>query len=255
MDRLVSAFRITSSPRGLVVALAIGAVALGAMFMAVVVPVLNSDATAQPSKPAPLWPSFTLTYAVWERDPRTGAVWLDQTRRISVVNEYDWRDEVLRDAVDPAAVGSYTEFRQGVLITYDAALDDRRVINDIEGTTATQFELTPQLYPRLRFGIGPDLGFAKTSATAPERLAWRRVSSVPCAPAPPRTERGPLVCRDAATPLEEEELVEFDAATAGTGSKGPRAYHGAIPVYGERRIGGEVVRRFEAISFRVESAR
>lgn len=67
---------------------------------------------------ARLWPSFEATYIYQIYDVH-GSPQLDQVRRLSVVNEYNWREEVVFDRLD-GETGSYREFKGSVLTSYNS---------------------------------------------------------------------------------------------------------------------------------------
>jgi hypothetical protein len=65
---------------------------------------------------------FEMEYVYQQFDPRTGAISADETHFLTVTSEWQWRDEIVRDEVDPRRAGSYHEVRNGDYTSYNASL-------------------------------------------------------------------------------------------------------------------------------------
>jgi hypothetical protein len=212
---------------------------------------------------ASIWPPFTIVYTVRDIDPVTGELVIDQTSRAVVEDNYTWRSEVIRDGINPDAVGSYRELRDGVLVEYNAHYGETNRTDVGQGSVVPiTEELSPVTLASLRRGRGPVVGEGWTQATAraPGRVTFEQSATVPCVPEstpapaqvvptpagppppgvvrPKVLPRGPLLCTGAGAAIPVERRIEFDERNSRP------TYDRGIAIFGEQRINGVVVHTY-----------
>ncbi|MBI2761176.1 MAG: hypothetical protein HYX51_07105 [Chloroflexi bacterium] len=227
--------------------LIIAASGIGAILALFVVVMARSASEAQPKVYAQLWPPFTMVFSVRDIDPATGDLVIDQTWRLTVQDEYHWRKDLTRDALQPDEVGSYAEWNAGVLTEYSAQKKYTQRLGQSAPRTVTT--ITEELNPTLLLNINDNReghrGWQAATAQAPGRVAKTRVSNAACVPPPRPQAQGPLVCRSGQTMVPTETRVEWTQDSI----RSP--YVGGVAVFGERRVNGVVVHSFRSDSLEV----
>jgi hypothetical protein len=178
---------------------------------------------------ASLWPGFEMTYnyQVFSVDGRIVA---DETHHLSVSNEYSWRDEILADRVNPEAAGSFREFKDGVLTSYNAKLKDTKQFPAEQGAIIVVNEfLNAALLPSVKAGRAgggwSDVAQSADSVNATQRTLGR--------------------CPDSDPPRQCVEEVRLEWAATSLAAP----YKGGIVIRGERVLDGTILARLEAVSF------
>lgn len=228
---------------------ALGLLVLAVAFVALVAVALHAfprtaAQQAQQSGWPKLWPSFTMVYTLKSTDPATGKVVVDQTHKVVVTDEHNWRDDITQDNVDSKEVGSYSQVSGAVLHEYSAARNYSQDLplgspNALTGITA---DLDPTLFFSISKGLAHPLGkgWADTTPSAAGRVAKMHTETHPCA-------SGGGTC-------QEERLVEFDASSINNSpTAGQQTPIGGIAVFGQRIVNGNVVYTFSATSLQVGS--
>lgn len=193
--------------------------------------------TAQHPPYAKIWPAFTMTYAIRGNDIGTDQVRLDQTHRLILTSEYAWRDEVIRDGIDPREVGSFRELKDGVITQYNAVRKDTQTfkLSSPEAVTSITVDLDPSLFARIRAGQAQGWQDARPSTTG--RIAKMRTNTQPC--------RQSATCR-------VQERVEFDTTSINENSvAGQQTPVGGIAVSSEVLVDGKVERSFRAETLQI----
>ncbi|MGI8970340.1 MAG: hypothetical protein ACR2HB_06500 [Dehalococcoidia bacterium] len=204
------------------------------------------------------WPAFTMVYSVYQYDAVQKRVMQDQTHRVMVNNEFSWRDEILSDAVNPAAVGSYTEFKDQVLSSYfaDLKLSGQRTLPPNTITSITP-ELDPNRFVSIRDGReqgwGDETPASASIAGSAKTLAKVRTRAVTCAPPSQTGAQGQIACPAGASSVQAEERIAFDADSLDTSpSAGRQTPVGGIVVNYEKQFDGVLIRKFTAQSLQVQ---
>src|SRR5918996_1202768 len=187
--------------------------------------IMTGDSDARQAGQANLWPAFEMEYVYQVFDPRTGALIADETHRLTVTSEWQWRDEIVRDEVDPRRAGSYREFRGGgVYYSYKANLGDLKELPVDEDSIllVSQF-LDPTLFAKVKSQkSGP--GWVLESETAAVTTAVQRTARQ--CPGP----QGPAECG-------EEFSVKWETAS-------DMSFRGGIPTNAHRSVDGRLVENF-----------
>lgn len=183
----------------------------------------NLDAQPKPTLTRQ-WPTFTMIYREFDKDPISDRVGTDRTVRLDVVDDFTWRAEVIRDAVNPQAVGSYGDLKDGTYTSHNVMANQTQVEQvGSETTVSVTTEVYPQFWSEMQRGVGRGQGYAEAPA-ASGRVAKVKTTSEPC------SARPELQCRTGKTTVDTTRRIEFQ---------------GAIPVGAEVTVDGEVIRRIE----------
>ncbi|MGD9889821.1 MAG: hypothetical protein AB7N70_39345 [Dehalococcoidia bacterium] len=217
-----------------------------------------------------LWPSFTMVYSVREVDIATNTTVFDQTRRLTVVNEYNWQEDVIRDGIEPREAGSMRSFQNQTVCYFSAAKNHQYCHDPLPSGTVTSV-VVPELSPTALFGVQAGRGgqWRQSKTAAPWRTARVREAVVPCPTPPPLPSPLPTLPQGTQAPrtppaaglpatatalptiqpasCQEIERVEFAANSV------TDVFTGGIAVFGERRVGNYVVHEFRAESLQIHA--
>lgn len=180
-----------------------------------------------------LWPPFEMVYRL-QRFDADGRPDFDQTLRLTVESEWDWRQEVVADAIFPARAGSWAQFKDGTYSTFDAELQVTRQLPVEEGIVSPG-AIDPTALPAIRnhrHRPGWTLDFRPG-----ERIAALQAVSSPCPAGPAR---------------QCAEATSIEWAPDSVGDK----YKGGLIVSYERRTDGRVVElvRVDTLSIKGNAA-
>lgn len=196
------------------------------------------ESEAQPGDGAlaRLWPQFEMTFSIRDVDPSTGTVIADQTWRLRADSERSWRADVVRDALDPANIGSYREFRDGVHTQYFAATDHVSTyrVETPDEVVALSEELDPTLYPWITNPNGDRHAAERwqVDQIEPNVVLTRSSATTPC---------GGDTCA-------ETTRIWWDTTSERTGFLSP------LPARAERTVDGTIVHSFVVESLTVASS-
>ena len=180
---------------------------------------------------ASLWPKFemTYTYQIFSVDGRIAA---DETHHLSVSDEFSWRDEVIADRVDPEGTGSFREFKDGLLTSYNAKLKDTKQFSAEQGGIIVINEfLNAALLPSVKAGRAGGGWSGVTQSIDSVKATQRDLKRCPGA--------------DASRQCAEEVRLEWAATSLAA------PYKGGIATHAERLFDGKIVGRFEAVSLEI----
>lgn len=220
LGRIVTSRRTRFLLTGLVV-MAIGAVMLATW----------SQQRGHAENPIPTrqWPSFTMQFTNRQFDAVTGNAVINETSRLTLVDDYTWRVDVINDSVHPALIGSWRVFKDGQYTTYNAELRSFSQTRPPSGDViAISRELVPGIYSRVRTGGEP---------------GWTlQASALP----PPVTDvvALPKVTFLKQTP-DEVDRIDFAANTVNSSpTLDKQRPVGGIPVYAETRMNDKLIHQF-----------
>jgi len=201
-------------PKTLVITSAIVLAAIGVTSMAVYWQASRAGGTGIVS----LWPPFEMMYR-HQHFGADGRADFDQTLRLTVESEWNWRQEVVADAIFPDRIGSWSQFKDGKYSSFDAELGVTRELPVEEGIVAPD-GIDPTVLPAiLNNRRGP--GWTVDLRPGVRAAAVQAISS-PC-PAEPTRQ-----CADVTSIVWAPDSV---------GDK----YKGGITISYERRLDGRVV--------------
>jgi hypothetical protein len=180
-------------------------VASGLVVLTVATRTGNSD--ARQAGQANLWPAFEMEYVYQQFDTRTGKIIVDETHVLTVTSEWQFRDEIVRDEVDPRRAGSYHEFRNGIYYSYDASLRNLRELHpDPNSIVLVNRILDPTLLSSARVQKAGG-GWLLQSQAQPVTTAVQRIS-------------GQCPGSQGLGECEEELFVEWETKSPGVSFRG-----------------------------------
>lgn len=124
------------------------------------------------------WPAFEMVYTDLgsKRGPNDTPGYT--IVRLSYYNTREWRSEVLEDSVNPAATGSYSEFKGDQLTGFNAQFNDTETtkLSPTEGLYAPADWLFPGRIEAFQTRFGGHL----TATMSPGILSYTFIEKVPC---------------------------------------------------------------------------